>query len=305
MNRIIIFGGSGFIGRRLVGLLKDDYMITVISRNPEIVKNKFPARIKVDTFPDKTTTLALLFDEADGVINLAGENIGGGRWTPDFKDKILNSRLQINNLIKDAFEKSEKKPSFYIHGSASGYYGIDPSDKEITETSPSLQDSFLTSVAYQSEESIASLAEQTRLLMIRTGIVLDRTEGALPRIALPFKLFAGGPVGDGKQWFPWIHIDDIVNAIRFAIENESLSGPVNLTAPNPVRQKQFATALGKVLKRPSFMPAPAFALRIMLGKEKANELLLSGLRVIPGKLNKAGFRFQFEQLNEALVDIYR
>lgn len=305
MKNIIIFGGSGFIGSHLLNLLKDDYQITVFSRNTQKIKTSRPEDISVENYPENAKDLALYFNKADGVINLAGENIGGGRWSDAFKNKILNSRLDVTHLIRDAFLQAKKKPAFFIQGSAAGFYGINPSDAEITESRPSTRDSFLTNVAVKQEESTADLKDLTRLVFIRTGIVLDRKEGALPKIALPFKLFAGGPVGSGNQWIPWINIKDEVEGIRFVMENDVVNGPVNLTAPNPVRQKDFAKQLGKVLNRPSIMPAPASALKLLLGKERAKDLLLSGLRVIPDKLIKAGFKFQFEKLDAALRNIYK
>ena len=145
----------------------------------------------------------------------------------------------------------------------------------------------------------------TRLVYLRTGIVLDRKEGAFPRMVMPFRLFAGGPLGSGNQWIPWIHIRDEVKAIKFLIENERVSGPVNLTAPQPVRQKEFARIIGKTINRPAFMPAPAFALRMVLGSERAENLLLTGLRVIPEKLEKAGFQFEYSDPTRAISEILK
>ena len=304
MKSIIIFGGTGFIGRHLIELMKDDYQISVFSRNAQKAKSKLSDKVSVYNYPSDANELAPYFDKANGVINLAGENIGGGRWTVDFKDRIMNSRLDVIKLIREAFFNATKKPDFFIQGSASGFYGINPSEAEITESRPSTRDSFLTTVAVKQEESASDLKDFTRLVFIRTGIVLDRKEGALPQIAMPFRMFAGGPIGNGKQWIPWIHINDEVKAIRHIIQNETLEGPVNLTAPHPVRQKEFAKQLGKVLHRPAFMPAPAFALKALLGKAKAEDLLLSGLKVIPEKLLSSGFSFQFKDLGSALNDVY-
>lgn len=304
MKNIIIFGGTGFIGRHLIHKLGGAYNITVFSRNVDKAKSSMPRGVSLAKYPNDAGELASILNHTDGVINLAGENIGGGRWTRDFKAKILSSRLDVIQQVNEAFHLSKKKPAFLIQGSASGYYGINPSDAEITEERPSSHDSFLTNVAAKQEEAVASLKTLTRLVLIRTGIVLDRTEGALPQMAMPFKMFAGGPLGNGKQWLPWIHIKDEVLAIKFIMENENISGAVNLTAPTPLRQKDFASLLGKALHRPSILPAPAFALKALLGKEKAEDLLLSGLRVIPAKLLKSGYSFQFEELESALEEIY-
>jgi len=301
---ILIFGGTGLIGTHLIHELKNNYKVIVLSRNPAKAEQK-PPLVEFKSYDaDIHEELVPLFEEADGVINLAGQNIGEKRWTNSFKNKILESRIEMGNLIRKAFEKTENKPEFFIQGSASGYYGINPSDAEVTEERPSTRDSFLTNVAVKAEENVADLSKITRLVFIRTGIVLDKNGGALPKMALPFRLFVGGTVWSGKQWMPWIHMEDEIKAIRFAIENKTLIGAVNLTAPFPVRQKTFAKALGKTLKRPSFFPAPAFMLKLILGKERAKDLLLSGLRVVPDKLLKAGFSFQFDTINKALNDIY-
>lgn len=306
METILIFGGTGFIGRKLVKHIRKDYRLIVFSRNPEKydpekMGNVIPQAFDLNT-PEK---LFPSFDEAVGVINLAGTNIGESRWTKSFKAQILSSRLEMGDYIRFIFENVGTPPEFFIQASASGYYGINPSDAKITESRPSARDSFLTRVAVEAEENVEVLNEITRLIYLRTGIVLDKNKGALPRIALPFKMFAGGPVGNGKQWFPWIHIDDVTEAIHYLMKNEKVIGPVNLTAPNPVRQKDFAKALGAMLHRPAIFPAPAIALKLLLGKEKATDLLLSGLRVVPEKLINAGFRFKFETIGDALKDIYK
>lgn len=304
MKHILILGGTGFIGRHLIDLVKEDYTITVFTRSPVEAARVLPSGVQLVRNPENATALAAYLNEASCLINLAGENVGGGRWTPAFRERILNSRLENVSLIAEAFQQADNKPGCYVQGSATGYYGINPSDAEITESRPSSRDSFLTSVAVQQEEAAKVLNEHTRLVLVRTGIILDRAEGALPRIALPFRLFVGGPVGSGRQWLPWIHIHDEVRAIRFVMENEKMVGPVNLTAPQPVRQEAFARELGKALHRPSLLPAPAFALRLLLGKDRANDLLLSGLRVVPQKLTDAGFNFRYQRLQEALQDIY-
>lgn len=305
MKKIIIFGGSGFIGQHLVEELKNDYKIIIISRSASKTSSNPHENVIVKSYsPNSPKSLVPLFEEATGVINLAGQNIGEKSWSKEFKDQILQSRIEIGNLIKDTFDSCKNKPSFFIQGSATHFYGVNPSDEEITDDRPGRQDSFLSMVAVQAEENVNILEKQTRLVYTRTGIVLDKTNGALSKMAMPIKMFVGGPLGSGKQWVPWIYIKDIVRAIRFIIEHEDLRGGINLTAPHPVRQKDFAKAIGETLKRPAFLPAPAFALRLILGKDKANDLLLSGLRIIPAKLLKAGFKFQFETVEEALNDIY-
>lgn len=305
MKTILIFGGTGFIGSRLVNELKADYKLVIFSRNPAKVKLKLAGVDYKAYDPQKPESLVPWLEKAFGVINLAGQNIGEKRWSKEFRDEILQSRLAMGNLIKEAFDKSSKKPSFFIQGSATHYYGIKPTDEKITEERVPTNDCFLTGVSIKSEEEVSQLAKQTRLVFVRTGIVLDKNEGALSRMAMPVKFFVGGPLGNGQQWVPWIHINDEIRAIRFVIENEKITGGVNLTAPNPVKQKNFAKAIGKQFGRPAFMPAPAFMLRLILGKTRADNLLLSGLRIVPAKLTKAGFKFKFETVEEALAEIYK
>lgn len=306
MKTILIFGGSGFIGSRLANELKTDFELIIFSRNPAKVHSGSIKNIVYESYdPKDPKKLLPWFEKAFGVINLAGQNIGEKRWTEKFKKQILQSRLDVGNLIREAFDECKNKPSFFIGASATHYYGVNPSDAKITEERASTRDCFLTMVAIQTEENLSELENQTRLVFARIGIVLDKNGGALSKIAMPIKMFVGGPLGNGKQWVSWIYINDLVKALRFIIENENLKGGVNLTAPYPVRQKDFAKAIGKNFNRPAFIPAPSFVLRAILGKERANDLLLSGLRVVPDKLLKAGFRFQFEQIEQTLQDIYR
>lgn len=303
MNNILIFGGSGFIGRHLIKELIDNYNITVASRNPDEQKHLFPDNVqlvKIDY--SNFEQLVPYFDKANIIINLAGENVGS-RWNDKKKQSIKNSRLNTDKLIVEAFHSCTNKPSTIIQGSGMGVYGFEDSEITFTENSPLGTKGFLTEVGIAHEESLSSLSGQTRLVFLRTGLVLDGEEGALPPMAMPFKFFGGGPVGNGKQWNSWIHIKDEVKAIRFLLEDKEKSGAYNLTAPQPVRNKTFAKSLGKALNRPSFFPAPAFILQASMG-EMADELLLSGLKIIPEKLLDAGFKFQFESLDDALKDIY-
>lgn len=303
MKNILIFGGSGFIGRNLTKELSGNYNITVVSRNPDKQKQLFSSEInfaQIDySNPDE---IAPILNDTDAIINLAGENVGE-RWTNNKKQAIKNSRLNTNKFIISAFNACSNKPKVIIQGSGMGVYGFGPSDEEFNENSPLGTKGFLTEVGISHEKSIEVLAKETRLVYLRTGLVLDGKDGALPQMAMPFKFFGGGPVGNGKQWNSWIHIKDEVRAIRFLLENPEARGAYNLTAPNPVSNKQFAKALGKALHRPSSFPAPAFFLRLAMG-DMADELLLSGVKIVPERLFQAGFRFQFEHLKDALKDIY-
>jgi uncharacterized protein len=306
MKKILIFGGTGFIGRHLISELTADYDIVVVSRNPEKNKNILPSFVQLAQLNfDHPENLLPFFDEADAIINLSGENIGAGRWTESFRKKISDSREKVNNLIVSVFEKSKNKPGLVIQSSAIGIYGSRILDEETTESSPVTDEGLLAKVAFEQEKSLQKIENKTRLVFIRSGIILDKKEGALPRIALPFKLFAGGKLGSGRQWIPWIHISDEIRAIRFIIENKNIHGPVNLTAPGPVRQADFAKTLAKAIQRPSWLPAPSFGLKLLLGEERAESLLLTGLKVIPKKLMDTGFQFQFMNLEKALEAIYR
>ena len=304
MKKILVFGGSGFIGRHLIDEVGNSYKITVLTRNTEKAKAILPAHIKVEKLDLKdTANLPALFNEHEGIINLAGENVGS-RWSKKKMDAIRESRLGIDKLIVDAFQKAEQKPLYIIQGSGMGVYGFKPSDDEYTEDSPLGKEGFLTEVGIDHEKVFDPLKESTRLVFLRTGLVLDRKDGALPLTAASFKIFMGGPMGSGRQWVSWIHILDEVRAIRFLMEKDLLSGAFNLTAPNPVRQKVFATALGKALHRPSAITTPAAFLKMMMGP-MADELLLNGLKIIPKRLIEAGFQFQFKTIEEAFADIYQ
>jgi len=303
LKKILIFGGSGFIGRHLVDEIKDNYHITVFSRNPDKALERLPAAVNIEkTDLKKPEDIAWFFDEADAIINLAGENVGS-RWTKKKMNAIRESRLGVDRLIAGAFQKAEQKPSCIIQGSGMGVYGFKPSDEEFTEDSPLGKEGFLTDVGIAHEKALASLEGRTRLVFLRTGLVLDRKGGALPLMAGSFKIFLGGPTGTGKQWTSWIHILDEVRAIRFLLEKESASGAFNLTAPNPVRQKEFAKALGKAIHRPTAITTPASFLKMMMGP-MAGELLLGGLKIIPKRLMEAGFQFQYPTIEEAFGDIY-
>ena len=299
MKTILIFGGTGFIGRHLVHELKDDYKVIILSRNPDSHANIFPDKVSVV----KPESLVDLFDEADAIINLAGENVGS-RWTDAKKRAIKYSRLDTDKLMTVAFNTCTNKPAVVIQGSGMGVYGFETSDEIFDEDSPLGTKGFLTEVGIAHEKALETLKDKSRLIYLRTGLVLDRKGGALPQMAMPFKIFAGGYSGNGKQWVSWIHIKDEVRAIRFLLENTKAEGAYNLTAPEPVRSKDFAIALGKALHRPSWFHSPATLLKLMMA-DMADELLLSGLKIVPKRLLDAGFKFQFETIEEALNEIYQ
>ncbi|MDP2728890.1 MAG: TIGR01777 family oxidoreductase, partial [Dehalococcoidales bacterium] len=241
-----------------------------------------------------------LVNGADAIVNLAGENISSARWTDERKLAILQSRLNAGHAVVEAVRAAARKPRVVIQASGIGYYGP-CGDEEITEGSPPGHD-FLARLAVDWEASTAPVeALGVRRAIIRTGVVLSKEGGALPRMLLPFRFFIGGCLGSGRQWFPWIHITDEVSAIRFLIENESASGPFNLTAPAPVTNGEFSRLLGQCLRRPALIPTPALALRLLFGE--LSTALLDGQRAIPQRLLQLGFAFRFPDARSVLSDL--
>jgi len=235
---------------------------------------------------------------ADAVINLAGASIGGGRWTANRKALLRSSRVDLTEHLVTALARLKSPPKIFISASAIGFYG-DRGEESLTEASSSGKD-FLSKIT-RDWEAAAIKAEQfgARTVLARFGIILSKNGGALPQMLTPFKLGAGGKLGSGKQWMSWISLDDAITAIRTAITDANLSGPINIVAPNPARNADFTRALAKVLHRPAILPAPAFALRLALG-EMADALLLSSQRVVPEKLTQQHFKFQYADLESAL-----
>jgi len=295
--RLVVTGASGFIGTALCArLLAKGHRLTLLTRSaphePRTESKKW-LHWTPGTPGDWESTL----EEADGVINLAGEPIAAKRWTPNQKRKIRISRVDVTDSLVEAIAKAKQKPPFMLNASAVGYYGP-RGDETITEDTPAGND-FLSSVC-RDWEAEANKAEALglRVIRVRTGIVLGRDGGALAKMAVPFKFFAGGPLGSGKQWMPWIHLDDEVGLILHLIDHSSATGPVNATAPNPVTNNEFCRVLGKVMSRPSWLGAPAFALRLMLGEMA--ELLLTGQRAVPTAAQRLGYEFRYPNLYDAL-----
>lgn len=300
--RILISGGTGLVGQALIReLLATDHTCIILSRAPGRHPHLADQVVIQPWDALSTEPLTELMDDSDAVIHLAGESIAAGRWTARRKQQILDSRVASTRAMTAALLQAQSPPKVFVQASAVGYYG--PCDDQIiTEAAPAGSD-FLAQVCEQWESaSLPVEASDVRRVLARTGIVLSASGGALPRMALPFKLFAGGSAGSGRQWMPWIHLADEVRALRFLLEQEQASGAFNLTAPNPVTNRDFSRILGKVLKRPSLLPAPAFALRLALGEMA--DLILTGQRAVPGRLLELGFEFRFPELDAALQDIY-
>ncbi|MHC4426051.1 MAG: TIGR01777 family oxidoreductase [Planctomycetota bacterium] len=300
--RVVITGATGFIGRALCKVLYKDYEIIALSRNIESAHKSISDLAKVVLWDAKTG--AGWAGEADGalaIINLAGENVASGRWNKAIKSRILQSRLDAISAILETIKQLKHQPKVVIQTSAIGWYGLSL-DESFDEDSP-LGEGFLASVCRDIESSAEEFERLgVRCAVIRTGVVLGRDGGAFAKIVKPFRFYFGGYLGNGRQWFSWIHLDDEVAAIKFLMENEHLKGAFNLTAPQPVTMKEFSKILGKVIHRPVWFNVPGFAARLALG-EMADEMLLSGQRVLPKRLLAAGFEFKYGNVEKALSAI--
>lgn len=303
MRQAIITGGTGLIGRALAAeLVAAGYEVVVLSRNPQRAHG-LPTGVQVEAWDGRTAQgWGGLADGTHAIVNLAGENLAGGRWTAERRHRIRQSRLDAGQAVVEAVRAAKRKPAVVVQASGIGYYGPH-GDEEVTEDFPPGED-FLGRLAVEWEASTALVESLgVRRVVIRTGVVLSREGGALPRLALPFRFFLGGPLGNGRQWVPWIHIADEVRAIRFLLENEEARGPYNLVTPNPVTNRELARALRQVLRRPSWLPVPAPALRLALGEMSA--VLLTGQRAFPRRLLEADFRFQFPEISTALQNLFQ
>lgn len=298
--RVVVAGGTGFIGSALVETLRrDGHEVVVLTRRAGL---SLPEGVRAEAWDARTPgPWRRVLAGADAVVNLAGESIAARRWTPAQKRRILESRVHATRALVDALAEAEPRPRVLVGGSAVGYYGP-RGDEEVTEAEPA-GDDFLARVCVAWEQE-ARRAEDlgVRVALLRTGVVLGRGGGALPRLVLPFRLFLGGPLGSGRQWVPWIHRDDLVDLIRFLIGRPDAAGPFNGTAPRPVTQAELCRALAAVLRRPCWLPAPAPLLRLALG-EMADALLLSGQRAVPARAQALGFRFRYPDVADALRDL--
>ena len=304
MERVVITGASGFIGRALCEDLCKDYKVIALSRDIRRAAQSIGEFAEILEWDGRTTgTWISRADGAFAIINLAGENLASGRWNQSKKAGILHSRLEATRAVISAIKQVEKKPSVIIQASAIGYYGS-CGNQQLNEKSPPGK-GFLAEVCQKVElctEQIEGL--NVRYIIIRSSVVLGREGGALPRLVKPFQFFVGGYPGNGRQWFSWISLDDEVAVIRFLMENKKQQGVFNLTAPEPVTMKKFCRTLGRILHRPSWFPVPGFILRPALG-EMADEMLLSGQRVLPERLIDAGFQFKYPEADKALSEILR
>jgi uncharacterized protein (TIGR01777 family) len=301
--KIVISGGTGFVGKALIShLIEDKHQIVVLTRNSDRFDNPNPRLVEAVRWDGKTVnSWSEKIAEADTIINLAGEPIGIKRWNDLAKQLILNSRVESTKAIVKALSASNKPPRVFLNASASSYYGDMARDD--ADESQGRGNGFLSETCERWENQ-AKLAESSgvRVVMLRFGIVLDKNGGALAKMMLPFKIFAGGPPGSGKQWVSWIHREDAVRAIVSIIYNDDIRGPVNVTSPEPVSMRDFCSTLAKTLGRHSWAAVPDFVLKTMLGE--MSEMLLTGQRAIPRKLQGHGFKFKYPELKQALGVIF-
>ncbi|MBD2194090.1 MULTISPECIES: thylakoid membrane protein ThyD [Calothrix] len=303
--KVAIAGATGFVGSRLVQRLhREGHTVLVLTRNASFAQKLFPAtafpNLEIAVYqPTASGSWQEAIAGCDGVVNLAGEPIAEERWTAEQKQKILNSRKLGTQKIVEAIVKANPQPKVLVNASAIGFYGTSET-ATFDETSQSGND-FLAEVcqAWEAEANKVKDAN-VRLVILRLGIVLGMG-GALAKMITPFKLFAGGPIGSGRQWFSWIHLDDVVNLIIQALTNPALEGVYNATAPNPVRMTDLTQTMGQIMHRPSWLPVPAFALEALLGDGAT--VVLEGQEVLPKRTIASGFEYQYPNLRAALSQI--
>lgn len=296
---IVIAGGTGLIGSHLVELLlKDDHHIYILTRNAN--NKKKTAKITYVNWLNEGDKPEEKLQNIDVVVNLAGQSINN-RWTKAEKKRILSSRISATKNCLTLIESLSKKPNVFLNASAVGFYGTSQTNT-FTEADKKAGTDFLASVVEQWEAE-ATKAEKLgiRTVLLRLGVVLAKEGGALNKMLLPYKFFGGGTVGSGQQWLSWVHIDDVVKIIQFAIKNEQIIGPINITAPNPEQMKNFGKILATVLNKPHWLPAPSLALKLLLGE--MSMLVLKGQKAIPKKAEESGYQFQYPELDGALKNL--
>jgi uncharacterized protein (TIGR01777 family) len=302
VQKVLITGGTGFVGRRLVEqLLARDDQVTVLTRDAARARRHFPERVRCAAWtPGKEGPWVEELSVVDAVVNLAGEPVAQ-RWNATVKDRILKSRVDTTRVIVDAIGKATHKPKVLVNASAIGYYGPRKPDEAVDESSEAGQ-GFLADLVQKWEEAARGAeAHGVRAVEVRIGVVLGEGGGALEKMLLPFKMFVGGPVGKGDQIVSWVHREDVVGMILLALDNEELKGPINAVSPNPVTAAELAHDLGAVINRPSWLKMPGFALGIAMGE--AAEVLTTGQRVVPRRAIDLGYEFHYARLVPALESI--
>lgn len=298
--KVLITGATGLIGRNLCGSLSEDgHTVVALSRSPETVSGLAVAELhKWD--PRSTEFPAKALVGIDAVVHLAGEPIVARRWTDEQKKRIRDSRVLTTRTLVDVLRPLDRKPGVFVCGSAVGFYG-DRGDEPLVETAP-VGDGFLSEVCHEWESEAARASElDIRVVQVRTGVVLSADGGALPKMLAPFKFGLGGRLGSGKQWFPWIHVDDIIGIFLHTILTSSLEGPVNGVAPEAATNAEFTRQLARVLHRPAFLPVPELALRVLMGEMA--EALLGSQRVVPRVALESQYQFHYPLLRPALESL--
>ncbi|GAB5466552.1 MAG: TIGR01777 family oxidoreductase [Candidatus Kapaibacteriales bacterium] len=298
-KKIYITGGTGFLGKRLTSALKEKgYEVNIFTRRPNEAKGEADNYIG---YPETLVGLAAEVEGAHGIINLAGAGVVDRRWTDERKKLLYESRIDITSRLSEAIGKCENPSNVFLSSSGSGYYGARASEK-LTEKSSAGSD-FLAKLCVDWEEAaFRAKDDRTKVFCMRTGIVLDKEEGALPKIAMPFRFHVGGHLGNGHQFYPWVHIDDVVGLYVYYLECDATSGSVNLTAPNPLPMKELCKEIARARGTKSWLHAPDFAIKLVLGE--AAMVVLEGQNAIPEKAIRDGYEFKFATAAEALQDIY-
>jgi uncharacterized protein len=297
--RIAISGGTGFVGKAITqDYVSKGHKVYIITR-----KNGKSDQKNVTYLNISDQKIYETLDGIDALINLAGESINSGRWTKKRKMRMISSRVQSTKKVISLLSSLKNKPSVFINASAVGYYGNSLS-KNFTEEDIQSGEDFLAKTVYLWEKE----AEKANVLNIRTvytrfGVILGHNGGALEKMVMPYKFFIGGKVGSGEQWLSWIHIEDVISMIQFIINNPTINGPINVTAPNPVKMNEFGQTVSKILQRPHWIPAPAIGLKLILGE--MSDLVLKGQRVLPKKALHHGYNFKFSTLSSALNNLLK
>jgi uncharacterized protein len=306
--RIVIAGGSGFLGSPLAEMYAEEgHDVRVLTRSLMSGDTRHdsgtgvPGITRVGWKADGSSgPWASALEGADAVVNLSGESLAGRRWTPQAKAALRNSRILATRSLVSAIGAARSRPAVLVSGSAIGYYGATDT-QPVTETDPPGHD-FLANLCVEWEQEARKAEGSTRVALLRTGLVLERSGGALPEMMKPFKFFVGGPIGSGRQYVSWIHRLDWIEIVRWIVQTPSVSGPVNATAPHPVTNRHLSRALGHALRRPSFVPVPGFALKVILGEFATS--LLTGQRVIPNRAHKDGYHFRYPEIEQAFRGIF-
>ena len=297
-NKIIITGGTGFLGSELIkDLIAQNYNCVVFTRNPSKYQNTESVEY-VEWIPE-SNYLAKHISGAKAIINLAGAPIAGKRWTKSYKKEIIDSRVETTKALIEAVNQCSNKPQKFLSSSASGYFG-DRGDEILTDESEPGKN-FLAEVCIKWEQATESLSKNVDLIIFRTGIVLDPDNGALEQLLKPIKMYLGGSLGTGNQYFPWIHVADWKRFLIFALSNNGLGQKNNLCAPNPVTNNVLTKTIGKVYNRPTMFKVPAIVLRIVLGE--AASMIVDSTRMEPKNIQEANFKFEYELIEEAIINL--